>query len=279
MRTHWYCGRCRAELPLLDGAFCAGMASSSRTLVAAHASSITANDLQAFTLESERAEPLNHVDSDFLPEHATETSVLCDPQAHILLRVIQDRRTIELISLSSEISPIRFIFPAPVLPSPAVVYDNDEVHVIACTTAGSVFRLVFPLPDLWNTQYMAKDWREEYHLRHPTSNLLGPVHVKEAGCLFIALKDGNILQLDASRRQGNAEFQGKHGHDPSSLPSHSLMEMFNRMAGAGASATSLSKFEFFHAIHNQATSRRFQHYSVCKRPTPFPIINIVLPPA
>lgn len=190
------------------------MASSSRILVAAHASSITANDLQAFTLASERAEPPRHAELDILPEHATESSVLYDAQAHILLRVIQDRRTIELTSLSTEITPIRFVFPAPVLPSPAVVCDSDEIHVIACTQAGSVFRLVFPLPDLWNTQYMAKDWRAEYHLRHPTSNLLGPVHVKEAGCLLIALKDGGILQLDASRRLGNAEFEGGPRHFP-----------------------------------------------------------------
>lgn len=188
------------------------MASSSRTLVAAHTSTITANDLQTFTLESTRSEAPRHIESDILPEHATETSVLYDPQAHILLRVIHHRRTVELISLSTDVSPIRFTFPAPVLPSPAVVYDDGEIHVIACTQAGSVFRLVFPLPHLWNTQYMAKDWREEYFLRHPTSNLLGPVHVKEAGCLFIALKDGGILQLDASRRLGNAEFQGEIFH-------------------------------------------------------------------
>lgn len=189
------------------------MGGSSRTLVAAHASSITANDLQTFTLESERAESPRVVDSDVLPEHATETSVLYDNQAHILLRVIHDRRTIELISLSANVSSIRFVFPAPVLPSPAVVYDNGEIHVIACTRAGSIFRLVFPLPNLWNTQFMAKDWREEYHVRHPIANLLGPVHVKEAGCLFISLKDGGILQLDASRRLSNAEFQGNLEHN------------------------------------------------------------------
>jgi nuclear pore complex protein Nup160 len=184
------------------------MASSSRILAPVHTSGIVTNDLQTFTLDSERSEPPSYADSDVLPEHATETSVLLDAQAHILLRVIHGRRTIELTSLSTDVSSIRFVFPAPLIPLPAVGYDDDEIHVIACTHLGSIFRLVFPLPNLWNTQYMAKNWRQEYHLKHPATNLLGPMHVKEAGCLFLALKDGSILQLDASRRLGNAEFQG-----------------------------------------------------------------------
>ena len=184
------------------------MASSSRTLVAVHTSGIVTNDLQTFTLDSERSEPPSYADSDVLPEHATETSVLLSAQAHILLRIIHGRRTIELTSLSTDMSSIRFVFPAPLIPLPAVVYDDDEIHVVACTQLGSIFRLVFPLPNLWNTQYMAKNWRQEYHLKHPIANVLGPMHVKEAGCLLLALKDGGILQLDASRRLGNAEFQG-----------------------------------------------------------------------
>lgn len=186
------------------------MASSSRTLVAVHTSGIITNDLQTFTLDSERSEPSSFAESAVLPEHATETSVLfqADAQVHILLRVIHGKRTIGLTSLSTDVSSICFTFPAPLLPSPAVVYDDGEIHVIACTQLGSIFRLVFPLPHLWSTQYMAKNWRQEYHLKHPTSNVLGPMHVKEAGCLFLALKDGSILQLDASRRLGNAEFQG-----------------------------------------------------------------------
>lgn len=227
---------------------------ASRTLIAVHASSITSTALQAFTLESERAEAPSAADADVLPEHATETSVLCDAQAHILLRLINNRRTIELLSLSTPISPIRFLFPSPVLPSPAVVYDNDEVHVVACTQAGSVFRLVFPLPDLWNTQYMTKNWRQEYHIRHPIANLLGPVHVKEAGCMLIALRDGGILELDASRKIGNAEFQGNACSSRDISVASADRPRFSRLAGDGSSATSFPQSQLFHAVQLEATA-------------------------
>ncbi|KAF8314772.1 hypothetical protein DL93DRAFT_2167187 [Clavulina sp. PMI_390] len=182
------------------------MASSSRTLVATHTSNITAN-VQVFHLEPSLQDVPRLHSSDAPAQHATEAAVLCDVQAHILLRVVDDRWGIELTSLATPIQPIRFVFPSRVLPSPGIVCDNDEVHVLVATELGSVFRLVFPLPNLWITNYMSKKWREEYTIRHPPANLLGPVHVKEAGCILIGLRDGSILQLDASRRLGSEEFQ------------------------------------------------------------------------
>ena len=186
---------------------------SSFTLVGTHITSVipSARD-NTISIASNRKDASASLDnvlsSDVLPEHATEASVLYDPQVHILLRVLHGRRTIELISLSIDVPPIRFTFSSPLIPSPAVIFDDPEIHIIACTASGSIYRLVFPLPYLWNSHYLTEDWRSEYPLKHPVGNLRGPVHVKEAGGVFIALKDGGILSIDAIRRPGGSEFLG-----------------------------------------------------------------------
>jgi Nucleoporin Nup120/160 len=194
---------------------------SSFTLVGTHITSVipTARD-NTINISSSRKDSSaiseNAQPSDVLPEHATEAFVFYDPQIHILLRVLHGRRTVELVSLSIDVPPIRFTFSSPLIPSPAVIFDDPEIHIIACTVSGSVYRLVFPLPYLWSSHYLTEDWRSEYLLKHPVDNLLGPVHVKEAGGVFIALKDGGILNLDAIRRPNDSKFLGMDGRLSSS---------------------------------------------------------------
>lgn len=170
---------------------------STRALVAVHTSSVVPSDPRTFVLNSTRLEPPKHIETDILPEHATEVSILEDARAHILLRVIHNRRTIELISLASNLAPIRLAFPAPLLPSPTLVFEDEEIHLFACTTAGSIFRVTLPLDSLWGAYIKINEWRDEYQIRQPSSNLAGPVHAQSGGFVFIGLKDGNILYIEA----------------------------------------------------------------------------------
>jgi nuclear pore complex protein Nup160 len=137
------------------------------------------------------------VDPTLLPEHATESSILSDGgHALVLMRVIHGRRTIELISLATNLAPIRFVFPARILPTPSLVFGDEEIHILACTTAGSIFRITFQIAELWKAKLSTQDWVEEYQLNHPASNLLGPAHANDRDSLFVSLKDGGILLVN-----------------------------------------------------------------------------------
>ncbi|KAF8335076.1 nucleoporin Nup120/160-domain-containing protein [Cantharellus anzutake] len=187
------------------------MQSSFYTLATAHISSILpVSRANVRAIQSQRLpEPLktSQLDTtDVLPEHATEGSILCEPQAHVLLRVLHGRRTIELSSLSTDAPPTRFSFPSRLFPTPSVVFDDPEVHIIALTEDGSVYRMVFQTPKLWSDDYASRNWISEYHLKHSPENITGPLHVKEAGSIFIGLRDGGILNLDAVRISSASEF-------------------------------------------------------------------------
>lgn len=151
----------------------------------------------------------SHLDSaDVLPEHGTEASILCESPVHVLLRVLHGRRTIELSSLSTDAPPTRFSFPSRLIPAPAAVFDDPEVHIIALSEDGSVYRMVFRTPQLWSDDYASRNWISEYKFKHPRENIMGPLHVKEPGSIFIGLKDGGILNLDAVRASAATEFSG-----------------------------------------------------------------------
>lgn len=191
------------------------MQSSLFTLVAAHISSVLpVSRANVRSIQSQSpAEPLrsSHLDSaDVLPEHGTEASILCQSPVHVLLRVLHGRRTIELSSLSSDAPPTRFSFPSRLIPAPVAVFDDPEVHIIALSEDGSVYRMVFRTPQLWSDDYASQNWISEYKVKHPPENILGPLHVKEAGSIFIGLRDGGILNLDAVRVSASTEYSGKH---------------------------------------------------------------------
>jgi hypothetical protein len=180
------------------------MAASSYSVVGVHTSSIYPA-VQEHTVQlstsynhSVISAPNTSQSQDIPPEHATNAFVLYDPLVNVLLRVLHDRRTIELISLGNDAPAIRFSFPSPVLPSPVLVFNEPELHVVACTVTGSLYRLIFTLPNLWLSP-STNDWQTEYRVQHATDNLLGPVHANEDGDIFIGLRDGNLLRIDTGR--------------------------------------------------------------------------------
>ncbi|KAJ7873395.1 nucleoporin Nup120/160-domain-containing protein [Mycena olivaceomarginata] len=142
-------------------------------------------------------------------EHASYSSVLHTPYTGtILLRVLQGGLILELVSLSTGISPVRFVFPALVLPSPAVFLWETELHIVAVTDTGSLYRLVLPLDggvDLWLHQ-TANTWTREYHIKNFSGTINGLVHVQGTHCVVISQPSGSILRLET-------EFLGSNGSE------------------------------------------------------------------
>jgi nuclear pore complex protein Nup160 len=147
--------------------------------------------------------------SDPPPEHASYSSVLHTPNTGtILLRVLHGGLILEIVSLSTTVPPVRFIFPALVLPSPAVFLWETELHIVAVTSTGSLYRLVLPIDggvDLWLHQ-TSNIWTREYHLKNFSGTTAGLVHVQGTHCVVISQPGGSILRLET-------EFLGSNGSD------------------------------------------------------------------
>lgn len=94
-------------------------------------------------------------ESDPPVEHALDSVVFhSDVTGTILLRVILAGLIVELISLTHDLPPIRFVFPAPVLSSPVLFFwQPNELHLIVVTKMASLYCLILPAGDptrLWN---------------------------------------------------------------------------------------------------------------------------------
>lgn len=183
-------------------------------LVAAQLSSLfPASQATCITIQTERQNtPLPPIgkDTDPPPEHASYSSLLHTPvTGTILLRLLHGGLILELISLSTEVSPIRFIFPAVILSSPAIfLWESDELHVLAVTTTGSLYRLVVPIGgglELWRDQ-VNNIWSREYLIKDCSGTIDGLVHVQGTHCVAIGLTNGALLRLET-------EYLGSEGSD------------------------------------------------------------------
>ncbi|KAI0063071.1 hypothetical protein BV25DRAFT_1907210 [Artomyces pyxidatus] len=144
--------------------------------------------------------PLLPTDSDPPSEHATFASLFHSVQTGpILIRLIHNGLIIELISLATETTPIRFLFPAAVLPKPAVfIWQAHQLHILAVTATGSLYRIVVPLrtpTQLWTDQ-LGINWCREYHLRSVPDTLHAVVQVQGTHAVAIALTNGSLIRLD-----------------------------------------------------------------------------------
>lgn len=132
-------------------------------------------------------------------EHATYSAVLHTPTTGtILLRVLHGGSIIELISLSTEVAPVRLVFPVAVLPSPAIFLWEMELHVLAVTNIGSLHRVVLPVDGnghLWQS-HIANIWTREYHIKHFPGNMQGVVHVQGTHCVAIGMPNGSLLRVE-----------------------------------------------------------------------------------
>ncbi|KIK65722.1 hypothetical protein GYMLUDRAFT_158902 [Collybiopsis luxurians FD-317 M1] len=145
--------------------------------------------------------PLGSTEKDSDPaEHAIYSSILHTPiTGTILLRVLHGGFIIELVSLSTQLHPLRFVFPSPVLLSPAVfLWESDELHLLAVTTTGSVYRAVIPIEgglEIWRDQ-VQNIWTSEYLIQNFSGTFEGLVHVQGTHCVAIGLPNGSLMRLE-----------------------------------------------------------------------------------
>ena len=143
--------------------------------------------------------PPRSTDSDPPAEHALFSTILHTPSTGtILMRVIHGGLILELISLSSDVPPIRFVFPAAVLSSPAIfLWESYELHVLAVTSVGSLYRLVLPgsTGKLWHDQ-ITRNWCREHLIQNIRGDVKGVIHVQGTHTVAIGLINGAILRLE-----------------------------------------------------------------------------------
>ncbi|KAF8845600.1 hypothetical protein BDN67DRAFT_993287 [Paxillus ammoniavirescens] len=141
-------------------------------------------------------------DADLNSEHASFTSIIhAQHTGSVLLRVIHGGLIVELISLSTQVPPVRFVFPVPVLSAPAVfAWGEQELHLLAVTVTGSLYRLVLPTTSnlLWHEQ-VAPNWSREYIIKSAADLSRGIVQVQGLHCVAIGLANGSLLRIEAER--------------------------------------------------------------------------------
>ena len=181
------------------------MANKDNVLVSTHLSDIYSpfqtDAVSVQTSKSHVPFPPTPADDEPPIEHAQHATFFHSVQTGaILLRLIHNGLIIELVSLSTETPPIRFVFPYTVLPNPALVlWESRELHVLAVTASGSLYRLVIPIQSprqLWSTP-MINNWCREYHLKNVQDSLQALVHVHDPHSLVLALTNGSLIRLDA----------------------------------------------------------------------------------
>ncbi|TFK29339.1 hypothetical protein FA15DRAFT_610509 [Coprinopsis marcescibilis] len=200
-------------------------------IVATHITSVVPYPPSTVTIQTARQHlPLPQTLSNSIPtEHAIFASTI-DHEATgtVLLRLIHGGLIIELSSLSTSIQPLRLVFPSLVLDSPAVfLWEDDELHVLAVTESGSLYRVVIPVQgrNLWKHD-VENVWPREYLITNFPDSTEGPiVHVHGPYCIAVSLKNGSLLRLEAdslgydSRDEEWTESVFHHGSFLSSITS------------------------------------------------------------
>ncbi|SJX60691.1 related to nuclear pore complex protein Nup160 [Sporisorium reilianum f. sp. reilianum] len=105
-----------------------------------------------------------------------------------------------------------FLFPAPLLPGLGFFADpaSNRLYVIAVTTTGYLYRLVFSAPHLFHETRLASDWSSEYRIQHIassdsvlTASIRGAanaaqLYVVDSGLALVTCADGTIVKLNRS---------------------------------------------------------------------------------
>ena len=135
-------------------------------------------------------------------EHASYSNIFYAPSTGtILLRVIHGGHIVELISLSSDSPPLRFVYPSPVLPHPSLLLDGDDLHLMAVTRSGSLFCIIILLHEngsLWHAGSLSNFVvRERVVARIKGSVSPQLAHVQGLQTVVIGLSDGSLVVLEA----------------------------------------------------------------------------------
>lgn len=180
-------------------------------IVASHISPLTLPYSFVVQTARQNAPSLGAQDNDLPVDHAISSTTLTTVKAGtILLRVIHGGLIIELISLTTSVPPLRVVFPAAVLPNPAIfLWKDSELHLILATDSCSLFRIVIPIDGLklWQNR-VERIWPREYSIRNIPAERVREcaVHVQGIYSVAVCLPNGVLLRLEA-------ESMGYDGHD------------------------------------------------------------------
>ncbi|KAH9853874.1 nucleoporin Nup120/160-domain-containing protein [Lenzites betulinus] len=170
-------------------------------LVASHLSALfpTPQPIPVYSSQKDILNLPRRNDPAHPPDHASFSSLFHSPlTGTVLLRVTNGGYVLELLSLSSDIPPLRFDFPDTILPAPSIVmWESEELHVLLATRFGSLYRIVIPVREgapLWSP-LANRRWYREYVLQ--AGFLEGLVQVQSTHCVLISLPGGSLLRLEA----------------------------------------------------------------------------------
>lgn len=170
-------------------------------LAASHLSAVFASSAHVPThavITARRDIPLAVALSDIPDDHASISSLFHSQETgHVLIRVVQGGLAVELVSLSYNVSPIRFVFPAVVVPNPSLSTHNGRVYLIVVTVVGTLFKINVPcysVDKLWH-EPLPKNWCKEWQIKRLGSVEPKLVHVHDAHDVAIALSTGGYLRL------------------------------------------------------------------------------------
>lgn len=183
------------------------------TLVATSLSSVFTSSAQIATHAvptTRRDIPLPTSQTAIASGHASHSSLFNSPKTgQILIRLVQGDLAVELVSLSTNVSPVRFVFPAAVVPSPALVISKDELHLLVVTTVGSLFRFVLPLYEggnLWHDPF-ERDWCREWQIKRLTTSEPKLVHVLDHNLIAVSLSTGGYVRLESDDASTHGEYR------------------------------------------------------------------------
>jgi nuclear pore complex protein Nup160 len=148
-------------------------------------------------------------------EHAIFSATVHAPIfGTVVLRVLHQGLILELLSLSVDIQPLRLVLPSPVVPSPAIfLWEGTEIHVLAVTEFGSIFRLVLSIGEgnVWQ-EPIRPNWCREYLIKSAPVLIDGLVHIQGTHCVLIGQRNGSLLRIETEslgddRRDGVFDVQ------------------------------------------------------------------------
>lgn len=201
----------------------------------------TSSDVSIYTVSSTPAAslPAAEPSSALAPAHAVQTAAcevrLLGPSALALARVLSSRTQLELCVVGSDaaVSSFLFTFPAPIVPHMGLWNDASvsDLHILAVTSAGYVYRLCIPVACLLRSTLLPPQWAHEHRLTHladqGTAAGAATVHMVDAGLLLIACVDGTLVRVQQSYVQGRG-FEGAWHEALLSPASFSLRRLFAR---------------------------------------------------
>ncbi|GBE79204.1 hypothetical protein SCP_0204010 [Sparassis crispa] len=168
-------------------------------LVASHLSSLFPSSLPISVPTSHKDILSLSVDSSAPLEHASYSTLFHTSRTGtILLRLTHRATLLELITLTCDAPQLRFDFPGAILPSPAVfLWEERELHVIAVSVVGSLYRFVLPLQRGAQLWHPSRYWFRQYDIQNMRSDMEGLVQVHGPHCVVLSLPGGALLRLEA----------------------------------------------------------------------------------